>query len=107
MTAEGKKVGRVVDLELARGPGYAVSAILTGTFGWLDRLHVIGPAARFLRRAPKPKSIPWADVEKFEGFVVTLKAGPVGDRPPDPWLSGSIGGPRLTGPEGVGGDPTL
>jgi len=75
VTAEGKAVGRVVDLELARGPGYAVSAILTGTFGWLDRLHVIGPAARFLRRAPKPKSIPWDDVEKFEGFVVTLKVG--------------------------------
>ena len=75
VTAEGRKVGRVVDLELARGPGYKVTAILMGTFGWLDRLHVIGPAARFLRRAPKPKSIPWDEVEKFEGFVVTLKAG--------------------------------
>ena len=74
VTAEGKKVGRVVDLELARGPGYKVSALLTGPFGWLDRLHVIGPAARFLRRAPRPTSIPWADVESFEGFVVTLKA---------------------------------
>ncbi len=75
VTAEGKKVGRVVDLELARGRGYMVSAIQTGTFGWLDRLHVIGPATRFIRRAPRPKSIPWDEVEKFEGFVVTLKPG--------------------------------
>jgi sporulation protein YlmC with PRC-barrel domain len=74
VTADGNMVGRVVDLELTRGAGYQVSALLTGPFGWLDRLHVIGPAARFLRRAPKPKSIPWADVESFEGFVVKLKA---------------------------------
>lgn len=73
VTSDGQQVGRVVDLALTPGPGYEVSAILTGTFGWLDRLHVIGPAARFLRLAPKPRSIPWTDVEKFEGFVVTVK----------------------------------
>lgn len=74
VTAEGKVLGHVADIQLSQGPVYSVIALLYGEQGWLYRWHVLNPFKRGVQR-PEPKKIPWSAVASFQQPVVRLKAG--------------------------------
>jgi sporulation protein YlmC with PRC-barrel domain len=67
--ANGKRLGRVVDLELEAN--YEVVAVLVGPRSWLSRWNV----ARLLRghQAESPDRVPWSRVSKFESLRLRLK----------------------------------
>jgi hypothetical protein len=75
VTAEGTRLGRVVDLLVAPGPPYRVQSLIYGSAAWLYRLHVLRPFAEKLGMHLLPREIAWDAVKDFNGFVVTLKRG--------------------------------
>lgn len=75
VTAEGKRVGRVVDVQISMYPEHEVSALIFGEYAWLYRLHVLRPLAKTFGLHHQPQIVPWSAVDRFEHFVVTLKAG--------------------------------
>jgi sporulation protein YlmC with PRC-barrel domain len=75
VTADGKSIGRVVDIQVSTGPEHEVSALIFGKYAWLYRLHVLRPFARTFGFQHQPCIVPWSAVDRFERFVVTLKAG--------------------------------
>lgn len=75
VTAEGARLGRVVDLLAAPTPPYRVRSLIYGNGAWLYRLHVPPPFAEKLGLRFQPKEIPWDAVDDFNNYVVTLKHG--------------------------------
>ena len=75
VTAEGKLIGRVIELRVTPGPEYRIIAIECGLGGWLHRLHVLRRVAMLLPRQDEPRVISWKDVARYERYVVTLKPG--------------------------------
>jgi sporulation protein YlmC with PRC-barrel domain len=75
VTAEGERLGHVVDLEVDARAEYRVSALVFGRYGWLYRFHALASVARRLGRSGAPRRVPWAAVDRFERFTVTLKPG--------------------------------
>ena len=75
VTAEGKTIGHVADIQLSPAPEYAVVALIFGRRGWLFRLHVLNPFASLEKRNRKPKTVPWDAVDRIEGGIVILKPG--------------------------------
>jgi sporulation protein YlmC with PRC-barrel domain len=75
VTAEGKKLGHVADVQLTPGPEYRVTALLFGEGGWLHRLHVLNPFIDIKSRQKKADSLPWDAVDRIEHGIVTLKSG--------------------------------
>ncbi len=75
ITAGGKMVGHVFDIELSRDGEYRVTALMYGQKSLLYRLHVYKPVARAFRLKQKPETIPWQAVEYFDRTVVRLKPG--------------------------------
>lgn len=75
VTAEGKRIGRVVDIQITSGPEYRVVALIFGEYAWLYRFHVLRPFARTFGLHHQPYIVPWSAVERFERLVVTLKVG--------------------------------
>ncbi len=75
VTADGRKLGRVVDIEVTQPPEFRVHALVYGKRGWLDRLGVLIPLAHFAGRSGQPKTVPWDVVDRFEEFTITLKPG--------------------------------
>ena len=73
VTAEGKLIGHVADVQITPGPEYRVTALLFGEGGWLYRLHVLNHLAH--RTPHKPDSVPWEAVDTIKHPVITLKAG--------------------------------
>ncbi len=74
-TADGEKLGHVIDLEISReDDGYRVRALELGRYGWIDRLNLLRPMARRMRAAQRPKLVPWHSVERLEGGAVVLRA---------------------------------
>jgi sporulation protein YlmC with PRC-barrel domain len=73
VTAGGKVLGHVADLQLTRGPEYRVTGLIYGIGGWLFRLHVLNPFRGDHGERPQPQVIPWDPVESFEHPVVKLK----------------------------------
>jgi sporulation protein YlmC with PRC-barrel domain len=67
--ANGKRLGRVVDLEL--GGDYEVVALLVGPWTWLSRWNV----SQLLggHRSESPERVPWSRVSKFESLRLRLK----------------------------------
>ena len=72
---EGKRVGRVVDIQISLGPEHEVSALIFGEYAWLYRFHVLRPFARTFGLRHQPQIVPWSAVDRFERSVVTLKVG--------------------------------
>jgi len=75
VTAEGKRIGRVVDIQVSIGPEHEVSSLIFGRYAWLYRFHVLRPFASIFGLHHQPQIVPWSAVDRFERFVVTLKAG--------------------------------
>lgn len=75
VSAEGKTIGHVADIQLSPAPGYTVVALIFGRRGWLFRLHVLNPFASAEKRTRKPKTVPWGAIDRIEGGAVILKPG--------------------------------
>jgi sporulation protein YlmC with PRC-barrel domain len=75
VTADGRKVGHVVDIRVTRGPRYRVTALEFGAAGLLDRLHVLGALWTPGGGKSRPRAIPWEDIARYDGSTFTLKAG--------------------------------
>lgn len=75
VTADGKPIGHVFDIQLSRDGEHRVTALMYGQKSLLYRLHVYEPVARALRLKQQPKTIPWEAVEHVEPSAVRLKAG--------------------------------
>ena len=75
VTAEGKIIGHVADIQLFPGPEYSVEALFFGRRGWLFRLHVLHPFASVEKRPRKPETVPWDAIDRIEGGNVILKPG--------------------------------
>ena len=75
VTAEGKHLGHVVDLQFTGGPEYEVKTLVFGKPAWLYRYDVLEAFTRTFGIYLKPHTVPWDSVERFEDFVVTLKPG--------------------------------
>src|SRR5947209_9785387 len=75
VTAEGKTIGHVFDIQLSRDGEHRVIALMYGEKSLLYRLHVYESVARAFRFKQKPKTIPWEAVESFDDAAVHLKQG--------------------------------
>jgi len=75
VTAGGKRIGHVVDIEVTSGPEYEVTGLVFGRYAWLYRFDVLYPFARVFGLDVEPDTIAWDAVERFERLVVTLKPG--------------------------------
>lgn len=75
ITADGKVIGHVFDIQLSRDGHYRVTALMYGQKSLLYRLHVYKPVTRTLHLNQQPKTIPWEAVEQFDHAGVRLKPG--------------------------------
>jgi hypothetical protein len=75
VTAEGKQVGRVIEVQVTPGPEYRVIAFDVGLSAWLDRLHLLGRLVALRGTDIKPRMASWDDVDRYERFTVILKPG--------------------------------
>jgi hypothetical protein len=74
-TAGGKRLGRVMDVEVVReAGGYRVEALELGRHGWLDRLHLLRPVAKRVPGPRDPRLVRWSSVERLEPGRVVLRA---------------------------------
>ncbi len=74
-TAAGRRVGRVVDVEVEPAPSYRVCALLYGLYGWLYRFHALQAAAAIISIHARYERIPWDGVAAYDGRTVRLKPG--------------------------------
>jgi sporulation protein YlmC with PRC-barrel domain len=82
VTADGKRVGRIVEIHVSPGPDYRVVELLFGRYGWLDRLNLLRLIHGKYRPIVESERISWDAVASFQRFTVTLKPGH--DRKPRP-----------------------
>ncbi|MBV9712347.1 MAG: PRC-barrel domain-containing protein [Ktedonobacteraceae bacterium] len=75
VTAEGKRLGHVLDIQLTSGPEYKVTALMYGRSGLFHRLHLLNPFRKGNPSLPEPDAIPWDAVVSFEHRIVKLKSG--------------------------------
>ena len=75
VTADGKSIGHVFDIQLSRDGQHRVTALMYGQKSLLYRLHVYEPVARALHLKQQPKTIPWEAVEQVDHAAVRLKHG--------------------------------
>jgi sporulation protein YlmC with PRC-barrel domain len=73
VTAGGRKIGHVVDLEVEPRPDFRVTSLRYGPGGWLSRLHVFAPLTSALGIRIRHDTIPWTAVDHIENFTVILK----------------------------------
>lgn len=75
ITANGKILGHVFDIQLSRDGEHRVTALMYGKKGLLFRLHMYEPLARVFRFNQKPETIPWEAVENVDHTAIHLKSG--------------------------------
>ena len=75
VTASGKTMGHVFDIELSQDGTFRVTALMYGETALLYRLHILEPVARAFHLKQKPKTIPWKAIDTFDHAVVRLKSG--------------------------------
>ena len=73
--AAGKKVGRVVDVEVRPHEDWEVTALVLGRFGFLDRFDTLRAFPYRLRGFGQERIARWAEVETFENRRIRLRAG--------------------------------
>jgi sporulation protein YlmC with PRC-barrel domain len=74
ITADGKVVGRVADVQLTPAPEYRITALLFGPRAWLLRLHMLNPFAS-RPSAKAPNRVLWETIDRIEPPTITLKPG--------------------------------
>ena len=72
VTAEGKFVGHVVDIQLTPGPEYRVTALLFGQHAWLHRLHVLDLLNGHSSSPQMPNRVLWETIDRIEHSTVIL-----------------------------------
>src|SRR5581483_11626841 len=75
VTAEGKVVGHVADVQLTPGPEYRVTALLFGRRGWLYRLHVLNPLEERSSEPPELDRVSWEAIAHIKHGTIKLKEG--------------------------------
>lgn len=75
VSANGKLIGHVFDIQLSNDETYQVTALMYGHNSLLYRLHIYEPVARAFRLKRQPKTIPWEAVEHVERSSIRLQAG--------------------------------
>jgi sporulation protein YlmC with PRC-barrel domain len=75
ITANGKRLGHVFDIQLSRDGEHRVTALMYGQKSLLFRLHTYELFARVFRFKQKPDTIPWDQVEKIDHKAIHLKPG--------------------------------
>ena len=75
ITANGKLLGHVFDIQLSRDGEHRVTALMYGKNSLLFRLHTYEPFARVFRFNQKPKTIPWEVVQNVDHAAIHLKSG--------------------------------
>ncbi len=75
ITADGKLIGHVFDIQLSRDGEHRITALMYGHKSLLFRLHTYELIARVFRFKQKPKTIPWEAIENFDHAAVHLKSG--------------------------------
>jgi sporulation protein YlmC with PRC-barrel domain len=75
VTASGKVLGHVFDIQLSRDGAHRVTDLMYGQRSLLFRLHVYKPISSAFHLKEQPKTIPWEAVERVERSAVCLKAG--------------------------------
>lgn len=73
VTAQGKTLGHVIDIQLSRDGQNRIIALMYGYHSLLFRLHVYEPAASAFRQHDQPKTISWESVERVERKAIRLK----------------------------------
>src|SRR5947199_10747411 len=73
ITADGKMIGHVFDIQLSRDGEHRVTALMYGTNSLLFRLHTYEPLARVFRLNQKHKTIRWEVVENIDHTAINLK----------------------------------
>jgi sporulation protein YlmC with PRC-barrel domain len=75
VTAEGKFVGHVVDVQLTPDPPYRVTALLFGQHALLYRLHVLDLFKKRSSSPQMPDRVLWETIDRIEPPTVILKPG--------------------------------
>jgi sporulation protein YlmC with PRC-barrel domain len=75
LTADGRRVGRIVDIQLTQSKEPRATALVYGSHGWLYRWHVLVPFASKFGLSFEPDIIPWNAVDRFENLSIILKQG--------------------------------
>jgi sporulation protein YlmC with PRC-barrel domain len=73
VTAEGKSIGHVADLQLTNGPEYKVTALFFGSRGRLHRWHILAPFAELFGLRFQQKPVSWQAVDQIEHRIIRLK----------------------------------
>lgn len=73
VTADGKTLGHVIDIQLSRDGENRVIALMYGYHSLLYRLHVYEPVARAFHFHQKPQMIPWEFIERVGHSTIRLK----------------------------------
>lgn len=85
VTADGRRLGRVVDFEVAHDAGFEVVALELGRYGVFDRLAVTAVVARLVGQH-RPRTVQWSSVDVVEDGTIRLVAGapPPGEEGAEP-----------------------
>ncbi|HEY7413699.1 MAG TPA: PRC-barrel domain-containing protein [Ktedonobacteraceae bacterium] len=75
VTAEGKVIGHIADLQLSDDPPYDIIAIYFGKGGWLHRWHVLYPFAQLFGWRSVAHRIHWEAVASIKHSQIVLRAG--------------------------------
>jgi sporulation protein YlmC with PRC-barrel domain len=75
ITAEGKLIGHVFDIQISRDGEFRITALMYGEKSMLFRLHTHEPFARVFRFNQKPNTISWEEVENIDHAAIHLKSG--------------------------------
>ena len=78
-TTGGRKVGRVMDIELVVDVGgVRVVGLELGRHGLFDRLHILRPLTQRTERGREPRVVKWEQVERLPRGRVIVR-GPIAD----------------------------
>jgi sporulation protein YlmC with PRC-barrel domain len=72
VTHDGKRIGRIIDIQLSSQPPYCVTSLLSGRYGLLHRLHVLHPFAAVIGISPHIDTFAWKDVERVERNQIVM-----------------------------------
>lgn len=74
LTADGRRVGKVIDVRMRNHHQPRIEALAHGATGWLYRLHVLRPLASLTGAHMGLSLIPWEQVATFQRNRVVLRA---------------------------------